>query len=84
VSPVRYELGCYIPESDSLHSHRRENLKSSGTSSGNRLGGREQSPLGPTDPTGRKAERSRKCYRQVPLAVGLYITRDELQYDSRF
>jgi hypothetical protein len=28
VSPVRYELGCYIPEDDTLHSHRRENLKS--------------------------------------------------------
>jgi hypothetical protein len=27
VSPVRYELGSYIPE-DILHSHRRENLKS--------------------------------------------------------
>jgi hypothetical protein len=27
VSPV-YELGCYIPEDDILHSHRRENLKS--------------------------------------------------------
>jgi hypothetical protein len=28
VSPVRYELDCYIPEDDILHSHRRENLKS--------------------------------------------------------
>jgi hypothetical protein len=28
VSPVRYELGFYIPEGDILHSHRRENLKS--------------------------------------------------------
>jgi hypothetical protein len=28
VSPVRYEQGCYIPEDDILHSHRRENLKS--------------------------------------------------------
>jgi hypothetical protein len=28
VSPVRYELGLYIPEDDNLHSHRRENLKS--------------------------------------------------------
>jgi hypothetical protein len=28
VSSVRYELGFYIPEDDSLHSHRRENLKS--------------------------------------------------------
>jgi hypothetical protein len=28
VSPVRYELGFYIPENDILHSHRRENLKS--------------------------------------------------------
>jgi hypothetical protein len=27
VSPVKYELGFYIPEDD-LHSHRRENLKS--------------------------------------------------------
>jgi hypothetical protein len=27
VSPMRYELGFYIPE-DILHSHRRENLKS--------------------------------------------------------
>jgi hypothetical protein len=27
VSPVRYELGFYIPD-DILHSHRRENLKS--------------------------------------------------------
>jgi hypothetical protein len=28
VSPVKYELGFYIPESDIFHSHRRENLKS--------------------------------------------------------
>jgi hypothetical protein len=27
VSPVRYELGSYIPEDDILHSHRREHLK---------------------------------------------------------
>jgi hypothetical protein len=28
MSPVKYELGVYIPEDDILHSHRRENLKS--------------------------------------------------------
>jgi hypothetical protein len=28
VSPVRYELGLYIPEDGILHSHRHENLKS--------------------------------------------------------
>jgi hypothetical protein len=28
VSPVKYELGIYIPEYAILHSHRRENLKS--------------------------------------------------------
>jgi hypothetical protein len=28
VSPVRYELGFYIPVDDILHSHSRENLKS--------------------------------------------------------
>jgi hypothetical protein len=28
VSPVRYELGFYIPEDGILHSHRRGNLKS--------------------------------------------------------
>jgi hypothetical protein len=28
VSPLKYELGFYIPEYDILHSHRRENLKS--------------------------------------------------------
>jgi hypothetical protein len=28
VSPVRYELGFYIPEDDILHSHRREYFKS--------------------------------------------------------
>jgi hypothetical protein len=27
MSPVRYELGFYIPEDDVLHSHRRDNLK---------------------------------------------------------
>jgi hypothetical protein len=27
MSPVRYELGFYIPENNILHSHRRENLK---------------------------------------------------------
>jgi hypothetical protein len=27
VSPVRYELGFYIPEDGILHSRRRENLK---------------------------------------------------------
>jgi hypothetical protein len=27
VSPVKYELGLYIPEDDILHTHRRENLK---------------------------------------------------------
>jgi hypothetical protein len=28
VSPVKYELGFYIPEDDILHSHCRENLTS--------------------------------------------------------
>jgi hypothetical protein len=28
VSPVKYELGFYMPADDILHSHRRENLKS--------------------------------------------------------
>jgi hypothetical protein len=28
MSPVRYELGFYIPEDDIVHSHRRKNLKS--------------------------------------------------------
>jgi hypothetical protein len=28
MSPVKYELGFYIPQEDILHSHRRENLKS--------------------------------------------------------
>jgi hypothetical protein len=28
MSPVKYELGFYIPEDDILHSHRCENLKS--------------------------------------------------------
>jgi hypothetical protein len=28
VSPVKYELGLYIPEDDIIHSHCRENLKS--------------------------------------------------------
>jgi hypothetical protein len=28
MSPVRYELGFYIPEDGILHSHRRENLES--------------------------------------------------------
>jgi hypothetical protein len=28
VSPVRYELGSYIPEDGILHSDRRETLKS--------------------------------------------------------
>jgi hypothetical protein len=28
MSPVKYELGFYIPEYGILHSHRRENLKS--------------------------------------------------------
>jgi hypothetical protein len=28
VSPVKYELGFYIPGDGILHSHRRENLKS--------------------------------------------------------
>jgi hypothetical protein len=28
VSPVKYELGFYMPEDDILHSHRREKLKS--------------------------------------------------------
>jgi hypothetical protein len=28
VSPVKYELGFYIPEDEILHSHCRENLKS--------------------------------------------------------
>jgi hypothetical protein len=28
VSPVKYEVGFYIPEDDILHSHRREHLKS--------------------------------------------------------
>jgi hypothetical protein len=28
VSPVKYELGSYVPEDDILHSHRREKLES--------------------------------------------------------
>jgi hypothetical protein len=28
VSPVKYELGFYIPEDEILHSHRREKLHS--------------------------------------------------------
>jgi hypothetical protein len=28
MSPVKYDLGFYIPEDDVLHSHSRENLKS--------------------------------------------------------
>jgi hypothetical protein len=28
VSPVKYELGFFIPEDDIFHSHRRENLTS--------------------------------------------------------
>jgi hypothetical protein len=28
MSPVKYELGFYIPADDILHSHRRETLKS--------------------------------------------------------
>jgi hypothetical protein len=28
MSPVRYELGIYIPKGDIFHSHRHENLKS--------------------------------------------------------
>jgi hypothetical protein len=28
MSPVKYELGFYIPKGGILHSHRRENLKS--------------------------------------------------------
>jgi hypothetical protein len=28
VSPVKYELGFYIPEDDILHSHRRESFES--------------------------------------------------------
>jgi hypothetical protein len=28
VSPVKYELGFYVPEDGFLHSHRRGNLKS--------------------------------------------------------
>jgi hypothetical protein len=28
MSPVKYELGFYIPEDDILHGHRRVNLKS--------------------------------------------------------
>jgi hypothetical protein len=27
MSPVRYELGFYIPEEDIFHRHRRENFK---------------------------------------------------------
>jgi hypothetical protein len=28
MSPVKYELGFYIPEDDILHSHRRKHLES--------------------------------------------------------
>jgi hypothetical protein len=37
VSPVKYELGFYIPKDDILHSHCRENLKSYITLTGWRL-----------------------------------------------
>jgi hypothetical protein len=30
MSPVRYELGSYIPKDDILHNHGRENFKSYG------------------------------------------------------
>jgi hypothetical protein len=39
VSPVKYELGVYIPEDGILHSHRRENLKSYIALTGWALGG---------------------------------------------
>jgi hypothetical protein len=38
VSPVKYELGFYVPEDDILHSHRRENLKSYRALSGKPFG----------------------------------------------
>jgi hypothetical protein len=31
MSPVKYELGFYIPEDGILHSHRRQNLRSYGS-----------------------------------------------------
>jgi hypothetical protein len=34
VSPVSYERGFYIPEDDIFHSHRRDNLRYSCSSSG--------------------------------------------------
>jgi hypothetical protein len=37
VSPVKYELGFYIPEDAILHSHCRENLKSYITLTGSTL-----------------------------------------------
>jgi hypothetical protein len=30
VSPVRYELDCYFPEDDILHSHPRDNFTANG------------------------------------------------------
>jgi hypothetical protein len=39
VSPVRYELGFYIPEDGILHSHRRENFKSYTAKTVNRISG---------------------------------------------
>jgi hypothetical protein len=46
VSPVKYELGFYIPEDDILHSHRRENFKSYITLTGwNLLRRRNVSPV---------------------------------------
>jgi hypothetical protein len=42
VSPVKYELGFYIPEDDILHSHCRENLKFSTQQSAGCYTNREQ------------------------------------------
>jgi hypothetical protein len=33
MSPVKYEMGFYIPEDDILHSHSREKLRSYNTCS---------------------------------------------------
>jgi hypothetical protein len=44
VSPVKYELGFYIPEDDNLHSDRREHLKHYKTESSLRKPGDGQCP----------------------------------------
>jgi hypothetical protein len=73
VSPVRYEMGFYIPEDDILHSHRRENppiIHITVISTTNNNGQFSLRPLRKSDQVS-----NRKCVERLPSVGGIQARR---------